>query len=180
MNIEHLSVLLLLFFNFNYFTSQIIPPLDVNNDGNDDIAAVDSDYLMLYRAASTLPVLNIGYGVFAKSDISKDSLICEYRGPVIAQKDVDRYHKSTNNDKLFNVEGPDGKSYHILGENICAYINDCTSIMNKSYTSAEVAFLDSLDKGDKSMQSGAVCYAGHAYNAAALTHWQTGNNFFLS
>ena len=141
----------------------------------DEINAVDSDYFLIVNGPSTLPVNNIGSGVFAKVNIPNGGIICEYRGPIIAEKDMKQYYTATKNDKLFDIIGPDGEKYHIIGQNLCAYINDCTSIMNSSYTPTELVILKENSKLDDS-NSGTVCYDGFSYNAKPFVHRETGNN----
>ena len=97
----------------------------------DLIPALDSDYLYLYTAPSTLPIPNIGVGVFARYNIPPNTILCEYRGPVIAAEITYR------SDKIFEVAGLDGMGYKIIGTNICAYINDCAMITH-NYSRAEL------------------------------------------
>ena len=54
--------------------------------GGKTISATDSDWMVIYVNESSLPVPNIGKGVFARMDIESGELICEYRGPVIEEE----------------------------------------------------------------------------------------------
>lgn len=89
------------------------------------IPAIDSDYLYLYTAPSTLPIEGIGMGVFARYAIPAGTILCEYRGPIIAS------HVTYQSNKVFEVAGLDGLGYKIIGTNICAYINDCAMVTYK-------------------------------------------------
>jgi hypothetical protein len=48
---------------------------------DDATNAIDSDYLHLYTAPSSI---GVGLGVFARSDIPEGSILCEYRGEEIS------------------------------------------------------------------------------------------------
>ena len=128
------------------------------------IAACDSDYLLLFRKQSTLPIENSGEGVFAKADIPANTIICEYRGPLINSKDSPRVK---GNDKLFAVTGVDGEKYEILGENVCAYINDCSAVLKRPYAIEEFVEF-SKDTSDK--DPGIACFDGYSYNAMAVSN----------
>ena len=61
-----------------------------NNEYNGNIPAIESDNFLLYTNVSSLPSSKYnGLGVFAKRTISKDSIICEYKGDI-----VDHLHKT--------------------------------------------------------------------------------------
>ena len=65
-----------------------------------NVVVVDSDNLYIEKRTSLLPIENAGIGVFAKVNISNDTIICEYRGPIISEE----YYSIFNyNDKLFKV-----------------------------------------------------------------------------
>jgi hypothetical protein len=70
----------------------------------DVVDAIESDYLLLYKAESSLPIEGIGHGVFAKSTIPANSIICEIRGPIIS---VDSYGQIIGNDKATSVRSID-------------------------------------------------------------------------
>lgn len=143
----------------------------------DQIGAVDSDYLLLFKNDSTLPALHAGQGVFAKHHIPANSVLCEYRGPVIAAND---YSKLLDDNKTYKIKGPDLKDYKILGENICAFINDCTSVTHRALSFADWEKLNADDASNTSPHpSGRPCYEGSQYNARALFD-ETGKVFVLS
>ena len=152
-----LSYLILL---FTQTYSLLIPDL---NDGNID--TVDSDQFFVRKAPSLLPIENIGDGVFAKFDIPFGTIICEYRGPIITDKDRLAYKEFNPNARMLPTQGPDGEMYHIIGRNICSAINDCTSILNKSHTKDDVT---QLEKGVSK------CYDGFSYNARTRSFDQSG------
>ena len=90
-----------------------------NNDKEDNasniitsnVVVVDSDNLYIEKRSSLLPIENAGIGVFAKVNISNDTIICEYRGPIISEE----YYSIFNyNDKLFNINNINGKEYKII------------------------------------------------------------------
>ena len=119
------------------------------------ITAIDSDYWLLEIAKSTIPIDSVGQGVFAKSTIPKDSIICEYRGPII---DDESQYKLPYNDKLFGMKH-NGKSYCILGEGVCSFINDCSNAMVILQQNSSLLF----EEEDPS-----ECYENFSYNAIAL------------
>ena len=89
------------------------------------VDAIDSDYFLIYTKPSTLPVEGVGMGVFTRDVISANNIICEYRGPIVAEEDKKKF---PYNDKYFNIE-VDNEGYSILGEGICAMINDCSNAL---------------------------------------------------
>jgi hypothetical protein len=105
----------------NHIKKDIIP----------NVAVIESDYLYIEKRSSLLPIENAGIGVFAKLDISNNTIICEYRGPIITEEYYSNFY---HNDKLFDITNINGKKHKIIGNNICSYINDCTSALNRSYT----------------------------------------------
>lgn len=123
------------------------------------IEAIDSDFLLVFKANSSLPVKGIGDGIFAKRLIPKLSVVCEYRGPVAASKDNNRYQY----DKSFATTALDNNKYTILGNTMCAYINDCTSAMHKSFTLNEWNELNNSSTGREP-----TCYDGFKYNVKAV------------
>ena len=64
--------------------------------------------------------------------------------------------------KILATEGPDGEIYHIIGRNICANINDCSSLLNKPYSK-------------KNVGSESRCHDGFSYNARAKSFDQSGS-----
>ena len=129
----------------------------------DTFYAIDSDYFMIDKRPSTLPFENIGSGVFAKFNIPINSIICEHRGFIIFAKDINKFPE---NDKAHDMTGPDGIEYKNLGDNICAYINDCTAALYRSYTVEEWVALNNSD-----YRPGVPCIDEFSYNALALNVW---------
>jgi hypothetical protein len=113
----------------------------------------DSDYSFLYMAPSTLPVPGIGTGVFAKLDIPEGETICEYRGQ------IGDHSFDPSSDKRFAIR-IDGTLRSLIGNTICAYINDCTWIHNNSFTFADIDYFMRL-KNEDSIPT----YPGFEYNA---------------
>lgn len=120
-----------------------------------DVEVADSDYLYLQVKASSLPVLKAGKGVFAKVNISVGSIICEYRGAVKTLTGVGNRRIS---DKMMLVRGIDAVIYVILGNNICAYINDCTSF-------SEPTYFEKLWYTNTGLDIDQPCYESFSYNA---------------
>jgi hypothetical protein len=120
---------------------------------NYTINAIDSDYWSLKIAKSTIE--SGGMGVFAKMLIPKDSIICEYRGPIITDA---AQSKLPYNDKLFGIKHND-KSYSILGEGVCAIINDCSNAIVMLQNNSSL--LNEVDDPSE-------CYVNQSYNAMAL------------
>jgi hypothetical protein len=119
------------------------------------ITAIDSDFWLLEIAKSTIPIESVGQGVFAKAKIPKDSIICEYRGPII---DDESQYKLPYNDKLFGMNH-NCKSYCILGEGVCSFINDCSNAMVLLQQNSSLL----NEENDPSQ-----CYESFSYNALAL------------
>ena len=149
-----------------YILCSLIPITDASSAEN-LTQAVDSDYLVLNKKQSTIN--HIGDGVFTKTLLKKDSIICEYRGPIINEKDISKF---LDNDKIFTIHGPDRLTYHILGENICAYINDCTTIMKTIVRYDQISLID-----DNIYKQ---CYTDYEYNATPVTHESTGKLFIVA
>jgi len=120
-----------------------------------NIPYINSDYLYLEKRVSLLPIDNVGQGVFAKVNISHDTIICEYRGPIISEE---YFPLLIDNDKLFDINNSNNKHYKIIGNNICAYINDCTSVLNRTYTIHDI---EMINNGNMSM----TCFDNYNYNA---------------
>jgi hypothetical protein len=129
----------------NYNEKAIIP----------NVAVIDSDYLYIEKRSSLLPIKNAGIGVFAKLNIKNNTIICEYRGPIISEEYYSNFY---HNDKLFDIKNINGKEHKIIGNNICAYINDCTSALNRSYT---IQAIEMLNNGSIKMN----CFDNYSYNA---------------
>ena len=117
------------------------------------LPATDSDYLYLYMTKSSIPI-DVGLGVFAKVDIPAGEIICEYRGPMI---DFDIPYSS---DKKFRAGTREGRTYSILGNTICAMINDPVWVVNKTYTPEEIESFKNATTEDI-----IPLYPGLTYNA---------------
>jgi SET domain-containing protein len=120
-----------------------------------NITYIHSDNLYIEKRTSLLPIKNAGIGVFAKMNISNGTIICEYRGPIISEE---YFPMLIDNDKLLDVPNSDGKEHKIIGNNICAYINDCTSALNRSYTLHDIEIIN-----NGSMQIN--CFDNYNYNS---------------
>lgn len=94
---------------------------------------VDSDYLFLYQAKSTIPD-DVGFGVFAKMDIPPGEVICELRGPAI--ETTIPYMSN----KKFHTVTPDGKNYNIMCNNLCSMLNDAVMIVGSNYTAEDIEY----------------------------------------
>lgn len=100
-----------------------------NNDGT-TIDATDSDYYFLEMRTSTLPAVK-GWGVFAKADIPAGEILCEYRGPIIKNE---QFYQS---DKLYTISSVRNEMMKIVGNTLCAYINDCIDTSKLNYTKTD-------------------------------------------
>ena len=132
----------------------------------DQLLGVDSDYLTVYTKNSLLPIKTAGTGVFAKTRIEKDTIICEYRGSVVLSDDIFKVEDSAF-DRAYNIVGPDGLHYQILGTGLCAFINDCSAAMARTISFEEWR---SIGANGVSPNIGIACYEGFSYNAVALSH----------
>lgn len=118
------------------------------------VHALDSDFLLLYIDDTSLPHSSIGRGVFAKYDIAANEIVCEYRGALVDAPTREKMHS----DKVMQTSGPGGETLFLVGDGICALINDsaCITIKNElgqfvvPYSDAEIdafevsPFLDSI------------------------------------
>ena len=119
------------------------------------ITAIDSDFLFLEIRQSSLPIDNIGLGVFAKTDIAANEILCEYRGAVISAS------VSYKSKYVFQTYTSDGQAISIIpdmNKPICAYINDCVNTLSGEYTPEELLALEQAG-GDFPN------YPGFAHNA---------------
>lgn len=137
--------------------------------------AIDSDYLSLQLDQTTLP-LKGHQGVFAKHHIDKGDLVCEYRGPIVKQIDARRAKLDIN--YTWDMIDVDGEPAYIMGENVCAFINDCVSILDNPKI-LNVDFLDNWGKNitelnEKQIPGGSwmpdeiECRAGKDENLVAI------------
>ena len=132
MNFSHITKFALILSCVAKIEAWLTPDSD---ETNGVIGSFDSDYFLITTGQSLLSKRdNIHDGVFAKVDILKYGIICEYRGPVIAEKDRLTYSTSNPMARILTTQGPDGLLYSIIGQNICSKINDCTSTLDTSYT----------------------------------------------
>ena len=159
-------------FYLSSINADLIPKLVDSNLNQNLFNAVDSDYFLIYQKPSTLPFENIGFGVFAKHNIPAKSIICEHRGFIIYAEDINKF---PGNDKSHDMNGPDGVKYKNLGNNICAYINDCTAALYRPYTVEEWHAVNNSD-----YHPGVPCIDNFAYNAEPLYHGPGGKIFILS
>ena len=123
------------------------------HDGEKVIETIHSDFLLIYVNKSTIE--NGGNGVFAKILIPNNSIICEYRGPVVKNSDQP---KLPYNDKYFGIDFA-GKKYSIIGENVCSIINDCSNSIEMLKQNNTL-----LNENDDPSQ----CYENLSYNSVAL------------
>lgn len=122
----------------------------------DEIIAVDSDFLFMEIKKSSLPIQSVGMGVFAKTDIPANEILCEYRGNVIPEE----IH--VHSDYVFSATTITGDLIKIIPNKdmpICAYFNDCSSILGHNYTVGELAAIEAHN-------SSFLTYPGFSYNAA--------------
>jgi hypothetical protein len=106
------------------------------------IDAIDSDFLFMYIAKSSLPDDQVGNGVFAKFDLPANELLCEYRGPTILG-DVE-YISPTK----FRTTALDGTEMNIISDSICSIINDCANIVDSNFTEEDINAIKAADRED--------------------------------
>ena len=133
-----------------------------------EIQGVDSDYLNLYTDTTMLPFN--GTGVFAKYAIPINSILCEYRGPVIKSKDFEG--KSwVDFSKSFGIDIPGtGERGVILGQGLCSLINDCAWIADNSYYEDPDVLMALLNTPEdvNNQQLTFQTYPGTSYNAKSF------------
>ena len=71
-----------------------------------------------------------------------------------------------NNHRVYNVVGPDGLHYIVLGQTLCSVINDCTAALTRVYEYNE--WFQNL-YGGKEMPGFDICFEGSEYNAKSAT-----------
>jgi hypothetical protein len=71
------------------------------------------------------------------------------------------------------VRALDGQEYNILGNTVCAYINDCTMSMQHPFTLRE------WEEMNNSSQFGSSCFNGFSYNLKSIMH-VGGKVFFVA
>ena len=120
----------------------------------DTIEAIDSDYIFLYIAKSSLPTEYAGNGVWAKFDLPANELLCEYRGPAILESIE---YESRNK---FKTTAPDGTNLNIICDSICSVINDCANIVGNTYSEEDILRFKTADREDI-----IPTYDGFSYNA---------------
>ena len=116
------------------------------------VPGLDSDYIRLEARKTSIAAID-GFGVFAKRDIPANSLLCEYRGAVVAMADAGKVHSDKSLQFTF-----EGHEYMMVGEGICAMINDCRD----------------LKKGR------GECHDGFDYNAKVITEKTSGKVFIVT
>jgi hypothetical protein len=131
---------------------------------NINISYIHSDNLYIEKRSSLLPIENAGIGVFAKLNISNNTIICENRGPIITEE---YYSNFCHNDKLFDITNINGKKHKIIGNNICSYINDCTSALNRSYT---MQAIEMFNNGSIEMN----CFDNYNFNSKYIVTREKG------
>jgi hypothetical protein len=124
------------------------------------IAAVDSDFLFLYVAPTSLPYAGGGVGVFAKVAIPKGEILCEHRGAVLPAS------VAYQSDYSFTITTAVHQSVNIIPQHgkmgICAFFNDCVKVIGSNYTTEQ---LDDMQRTYKALES----YPGFEWNAAPLS-----------
>jgi hypothetical protein len=94
----------------------------ISDDRDSEVMAIDSDHFRLYVAESSIDA-SLGDGVFARTHFKEGSILCEYRGPIVPS------HVFIDSDRKMGMKF-EGKEYNIIGDGICATINDCFDISN--------------------------------------------------
>ena len=124
---------------------------------NKGIPAVDSDFLFMRIAKSTLPFEGAGVGVFAKVDILAGEILCEYRGATIPN-DI-----PFESNYIYSSKKATGEGFHIVPDMkkpICAMVNDCVLITGNNYTKEE------LDEFENDENKEMPTYPGFTHNAS--------------
>lgn len=130
------------------------------------IVEEDSDYLFLYTGASTLPYLENEWGVFAKFDIPKGEIICEHRGKVVRAQ----YLLNHIGLEPFITYLNDGSEVSIVGNEVCAFINDAAYIIQSidadgkvqiPYTTEQLVAFSTSEDYDHALP----VTPGYAYNS---------------
>lgn len=116
--------------------------VSINQEDYYGVKAIDSDYLNLYIGPTSLPIPG-HVGVFAKNPIKQGDVVCEYRGPVVKKTIAERL--KLDNNYTWEMVDPDGDLAYILGDTICAYINDCINIVGNPLVRSN-KFLDEWQK----------------------------------
>jgi len=123
-----------------------------NNEYDGNIHAIASDNFFLYTNVSSLPSSKYnGLGVFAKRSISKNSIICEYKGDIVdhLQKPYIKHFKQ--------IKTGDSNKY-ILGYGVCSLVQDCSNAYSLLMTN-----ISSIE--DENDQSSCE---GFSYNARVI------------
>ncbi len=116
-----------------------------------------SDLIHLYYDSSALPIDPSGIGVFARVDIPIDELICEFRGEVIDIDSLTDADITNLSNKVIYSERYDGMSFAVDANNICAYVNDCASIVGSTYSRKDLK--------EFKIHNNIPPYFGYSYNA---------------
>ena len=67
--------------------------------------------------------------------------------------------------KFVTTQGPNKKFYSIIGQNVCAIIKDCSSVIHASADAEKLVGLDRIKAG---------CAGNLNYNAKVVLNYQTG------
>jgi hypothetical protein len=125
-----------------------------------NIEAVDSDYLFLYVARTSLPYEGGGMGVFAKHTIPQGEILCEHRGAVVPAS------MAVKTDYSFTITTGAHQSVNIIPQpnkmGICAFFNDCVQVIGSNYTAAQ------LNEMERTYQPLAT-YPGYEWNAGPVS-----------
>lgn len=124
------------------------------------IAALDSEFLFLDVAPTSLPYEGGGMGVFAKVSIPAGEILCEHRGAVLPASVA---YKS---DYSFTITTAVHQSVNIIPQHgkmgICAFINDCVQVIGSNYTAA---LLDEMERTYEPL----LTYPGFEWNATPVS-----------
>jgi hypothetical protein len=118
-----------------------------------------SDLLFLEIKESTLPVPNIGLGVFATEDIPSGELLCEFSGYSYNKESSQQELSPTQLIRYLKVDF-EGEIISVIGDNVCSYINDCSWIDNPDLSLKEVQNIY-----NESLAHNIPTLPGYSYNA---------------
>lgn len=141
-----------------YFYLFVLSFAIIITNSSASVTSIDSDYLCLEVKPTLLPF--DGVGVFAKRHIPANSLLCEYSGLLVP--------KSYAGDKTRAFEMPDFDDFIVLGDTLCAEINDSTWVINHPLTREEVSLLSRSLLPEGPIERVLPTYPGFTRNAAAV------------
>jgi len=122
-------------------------------DGTELVRGMQSDYFRVYTQPSSISGIS-GVGVFARMPIQQGSIICEYRGPIV----LSEHSNKVKSDKKMTMSYQ-GKSYTVIGQGVCALINDCRDIANAENK---------------------TCHQGYSHNAKSYQDQLSGKLFVMA